>query len=170
MKHLLPLVVFLFFFSCVPTQIAPGIRDDKIMLAKKFQKKLPKQYAFIFEDSRGEGEFYYFINATYDLQENDVEWKVPFSINNETIFLSFYEGARPTKTINFVPILLNGYLISKGMSPWFEDVESSQIDHWFLVLTVSDSKNIDCLDPNHHSHKEVVKYLRALKSDYLKVV
>jgi len=168
MKQLLPLVVFLIFSSCIPIRIAPSIRDDKIMLAEKFQKKLPKKYALIFEDPKGEEEFYYFINATYDLDQDDVQWKVPFSINNETFFLSFYEVNKSTKTINFGPILINSYLTSKGIGPLFKDAESSRIDHWFLALTVSDSRDTDCLNPNHQYYKEVVNYLRALKSEYLK--
>jgi len=170
MKQLLPLVVFLIFSSCIPIRIAPSIRTEKLMLAKKFQKKLPKEYALIFEDPKDAGEFYYFINSKYNVYEENDQWKVPISINNETFFLSFYEVEKSTKTINFVPILFDGFLGSKGIDPLFQNFEYSRTGHWFLALTVSDLHDTDCLNPNYQYHKEVVNYLRALKSDYLNAV
>lgn len=170
MKQLLPLIAFFLLSSCIPIKIAPGIADHKLMLAKKFQRKLPAAYALIFEDPKDEQEFYFFINSRYTLIEQNDQLKIPLLINNETFLLSYYEVEKSTKTINFVPILLDGLLASKGMDPWFENIESTRTGHWFLVLTVSDSNNNDCLDPTYQFHKDVLDALKTLKDDYLRTI
>lgn len=170
MKQLIPLMVLFIFCSCIPLRIAPDIKDDKLMLAKKFKSKLPKEYALIFEDPKDEGEFYYFINARYELFEQNVQSNVPITIENETFFLSFYEVEIPTKTINFVPLFIDGLLMSNNQDPWFEDLEFSRNGHWYLALTVSDSHKADCLKPNYRYQKQILNYLRALRIDYLKAV
>jgi hypothetical protein len=170
MKQLLPLMALFIFCSCIPLRIAPDIKDDKLMLAKKFKSKLPKEFALIFEDPKDEGEFYYFINDRYELFEQNVQSNVPITIENEIFFMSFYEVEIPTKTINFIPIFLDGILMSNNQDPWFQDLEFSRNGHWYLAITVSDSNKTDCLKPNHHHQKKILNYLRALRIDYLKGV
>jgi len=170
MKQLIPLMILFIFSSCIPLRIAPDIKEDKLMVAKKFKSKLPKAYALIFEDPKDEGEFFYFINARYDLFEQNVQSNVPISIDNETFFLSFYEVEIPTKTINLVPILLDGFLMSEGQDPWFQQLEQTRNGHWYLALTVRDSNNADCLKPGYACQKEILDFLRELRIDYLKAV
>lgn len=138
------------------------------MVAEKFDKSLTKDYALIFEDPKDEEEFFYFINSRYDIIETNDQLIIPFYINNETFFLSYAEVEKSSKTINFVPILLDGILASKGMDPWFESLESTRTGRWFLVLTVTDINNADCLDPKHLSHKSVLDTVRNLKYAYLR--
>ena len=50
----------LFAQSCIPLKIAPNIKGEKIVNAKKFKKDLPKYQGFIFEDTKNANEFYEF--------------------------------------------------------------------------------------------------------------
>ncbi len=167
MKQLLILLGLFIFSSCIPLRIAPKIKDHKIMVAKKFKRNLPRDHAFIFEDPKNTNEFYNYINTKYALNDQDVEWNVPFIIDNEEFFFSFYETEIPTKTINLIPIVINAELEEKGHDPLLEDAEFSRIGNWYLALTVSDSTMGDCLDPNYKSREKVLKYLQDLKTEYL---
>jgi hypothetical protein len=167
MKELLPILVFFIFSSCIPLRIAPKIMDDKVMVAKKFKRSLPRNYAFIFQDPKNADEFYNFINMKFDLGYQDVEWNVPFSINDETYFLSFYETEIPTKTLNLIPIMVDFKRESNGNTPLFEDAHFSRIGNWYLVITVYNSEMRDCLEPQYESRSSVLKYLRDLRLEYL---
>lgn len=167
MKQLLILLVFFLISSCIPIRIAPKIKDYKVKVAKKFKRNLPRDYAFIFKDPKEANEFYDFINIRYQLDYQDVEWNVPFSIDDENFFLSIYETEIPTKTINLIPIFIDAGLDSNGMDPFLEDIYISRVGNWYLVLTVFDSNMKDCLKLNHKYHKKVVQYLRTLKDEYL---
>ena len=170
MKCLASILVFLIFYSsCIPLKNAPEIKEDKIMVAKKFKRKLPENYAFIFEDPKEADEFYHFINQKYELNQYNVERNVPFIINEEKYFLSFYETVIPTTTLDFVPFLIEATfeMTVEGQDSYNGEVEITRIDSWYLVLTVWDSKLDDCLEPNHKFRAEVIHYLRELKREYL---
>ena len=167
MRQLLLLLVFFIFYSCIPLRIAPTIKEDKVMVAKKFKRKLPRQHAFIFEDPKDADEFYNYINIKYELNHIDVGWNVPITIEGEKLFLSYYEVEIPSKTINLIPILIDASLNSNGYNPLFEDEEFTRIGNWYLVLTVTDSDFNDCLKPSYQYQKEIIKYLRALRIEYL---
>ena len=166
MKPLLIVLGFFMMYSCIPLRIAPTIKEDKIMLAKRFKRHLPKSYAFIFEDPKEADAFYNFINSKYALDHLDVEWNVPITINDEEVFLSFYEVEIPTKTINLIPIFIDVALNDSGIGPILENEEFSRIGHWYLALTVSDVNMKDCLEPQYKHREEVVKYLRDLRTRY----
>jgi len=167
MKHLLTILVLLIFSSCIPLRIAPTIDDDKVMLAKKIKRNLPRSYAFIFEDPKETNEFYNYINTKHELNHQDVEWNIPFIIDDEEFFFSFYEVEIPTKTINLIPIFIDAGLDSNGYDPVFEDSQFSRIGHWYIALTVSDANMDDCLKPNYKFRKEILMYLRDLRMEYL---
>ena len=167
MKTLLPLFAFLMISSCIPFKIAPQIDSDKVMIAKKFKKKLPKKYALIFEDPKEENVFYDFIGWKYQLDYDHTNTDIPITIDGRIFFMSFYETEKTTKTINLFPILLDGYLMSKGQEPWLQDVEFSRDGHWYLALIVTDIKGDDCISPKSAYRKEVLQYLRALRIEYL---
>ena len=58
MKHLLVyILMFAFFTSCTPLSFAPNIKTDKVKLAKRFKRDLPKQHGFIFEDPKKQMSF-----------------------------------------------------------------------------------------------------------------
>ena len=140
MKNYSTLLIFFLFSSCIPLRIAPNIKDNKVMIAKKFKRNLPKHYSFIFNDPKDADEFYNFIDIKYNLKHTDVQWNVPFTIDSKEYFLSFHETEIPTKTLNLIPIVIDAKLVSKGHSPLLEDVHFSRVGNWYLVLTVFDSE------------------------------
>ena len=114
------LVLLLFTTSCIPLRIAPNIKDYKIQVAKKFKRKLPKNYAFIFKDPKEADDFYNFINLKYNLNHENVEQNVPILIENRYYFLSFYESEIPSKYLNFIPFIVDACIVMM-----FDDVDSS---------------------------------------------
>lgn len=137
------------------------------MVARKFKRKLPKRHAFIFEDPKKANEFYNYINTKYELDHLDVEYNVPFIIDNKEYFFSFHETEIPDKTLNLVPMFIDATLSSQDYDPIFEDIHQTRKGNWYLVLTVSDNDFKDCLKSNYESREKVLKYLRDLKTEYL---
>jgi hypothetical protein len=167
LKPLSILLILFLISSCIPLRIAPKIKDDKVMIGKKFKRSLPRDYTFIFEDPKDADEFYNYINTKYQLKYRDVEWNVPLTIDNEKFFLSFYEVEIPTKTINLIPIIIDAKLEENGHDPILEDAEFSRRGKWYLALTITDVDMKDCLNPNYKSRNKVLKYLRGLRLEYL---
>lgn len=161
------ILLLIFTHSCIPLRIAPNIKGDKIMVAKKFKKSLPKQYSLIFNDSKDANEFYNYINTKFELNHNNVAYNVPFTLNDEKFFFSFYETEVSTKSINLVPIATDMVLESKGITPILKESEFTRVGNWYIVLTASDINNEDCLNLNHKSRVKVLKYLRELRVEYL---
>jgi hypothetical protein len=155
-------------FSCIPLRIAPTIKTDKVMVAKKFKRKLPKLYAFIFEDPKEANEFYNYVNIKYELNHENVEWNVPFEISEKLFYFSFYEVEIPNKTLNLLPIFIDGALESKDYNPIFEESYISRTGHWYLAITVSDYTFKDCLKPDYIYREAILKYLSDLRIAYLK--
>jgi len=167
MKLLILLFSILLCTSCIPVRIAPNIKEDKLILAKKFKKNLPRKHSYIFEDPKDADEFYNYINTKYELNHENVEYNVPVMINENEYFLSFHEVERVTKTINLIPFMIDAGLDSNGITPLFEDIHSSRTGNWYIVLTVSDSEIKDCLNPNYKNRQEVLAFLKKLRLEYL---
>ena len=167
MKSILLLFFLLFFTSCIPLKIAPKIENEKLIVAKKFKRTLPKKHSYVFEDPKDADEFYNYINTKYELNHEDVEYNVPVIINENEYFLSFHEVERVTKTINLIPLFIDAGLDSKGHSPVFEDMHSSRTGNWYIVLTVSDSKINDCLNPKFANREEILAFLKEMRLEYL---
>lgn len=101
MKHLLVyILMFAFFTSCTPLNFAPNIKTDKVKLAKRFKRDLPKQHGFIFEDPKEADEFYKFINTKYWLP--GINRKIPLLIDSKPYIMNVYERRRTTSTLNFI--------------------------------------------------------------------
>ena len=166
MKKLSCYLLILIAYSCIPYKIAPNIEGEKIIKAKKFKKNLPNFYGFIFEDPKNANEFYNFINAKYNLKHLNVESNVPININNETYYLCFFERERTTETINLIPFIIDADRNSKGKESLLEDFYATRTGFWYLVITVTDPKFKDCLNPNHPQHGEIVNHLKKLKDEY----
>ncbi len=167
MKSLLLLFFLLLFTSCIPLKIAPKIEAEKLIVAKKFKRTLPKKHSYVLEDPKDADEFYNYINTKYELHHEDVEYNVPVLINENEYFLSFHEVERVTKTINLLPFMIDGGLESKGYSPVFEDDHSTRKGFWYIVLTVSDSELNDCLNPEFANRQEVLAFLKTVRLEYL---
>jgi len=167
MRNILLLLSFFVLFSCIPLRIAPNIKDDKLVVAKKFKRNLPRHYALIYEDPKDANEFYNYINIKYQLNHNNVGWNVPITIQQEELFLSYYEVEIPTKTINLIPIVVDAALESNGHDPLLNDLQFSRIGNWYLALTVLDTNMKDCLNPKHKLYKKTLEYVRDVKTEYL---
>ncbi|MGC6432361.1 MAG: hypothetical protein ACON5F_15055 [Jejuia sp.] len=167
MKRLLLILPVICLNSCIPLRIAPDIETDKVMVAKKFKRKLPKQNTFIFEDPKDANEFYYYVNTKYGRNHNDVEWNVPFQLENNTFYFSFHEVEIPAKTFNILPWLIDAKRHRNGNDPLFEDKYETRRYHWYLVITVSDDAFNDCLEPNYTHRTAILEYLRQIKHEYL---
>lgn len=168
MKKSLLFIFVLSYFSCIPLRIAPKIKTDKVMVAKKFKRKLPKQNAFIFEDPKDANEFYNYVNTKHELHYQDVEFNVPFEVGNELFYFSFYEVEIPNKTLNLLPIITDLALKANDWEPVFnEDTYSSRKGNWYIAITVADDGFNDCLKPNYDEREAILSYLKAMRIEYL---
>ncbi|WP_223033488.1 hypothetical protein [Hanstruepera marina] len=168
MKKILLLLGFIIISSCIPTQIAPNIETDKVQIAKKFKRDLPKNYAFIFQDTKRANEFYNFINMKYNRKHIDVEYNVPFMVNKKTYYMSFHEREKSTQTINLIPIFVDAARESSDKSPLMQDYHVSRTGNWYIVLTVSDDDFQDCLKPEYANRDLVIHHLRELQKEYFR--
>lgn len=166
MKKFACFFLILLISSCIPVKIAPVIKGELIVKAKKFKKGLPSYYGFIFEDTKNANEFYNFINTKYDLKHINVDSNVPIIIKNKTYYLSFFERERTTKTINLLPMLVDAKLNENGHDAILEDLHTSRNGFWYLILMVTDPEIKDCLNPNYPQHQEIVNHLKKLKKEY----
>lgn len=167
MKKLTVLLLLLGTVSCIPVRFAPNIRDYKIVLAKRFKRDLPKEYAFVFEDNKEADEFYNYINTKFNLNHQNVDLNVPLRVGMQTVFMSFYERDRISETGNLIPLLIDGILISKDHDPVLEDAYSSRNAHWYILVTVTDQEFKDCLAPDYPTRQPIIAALKELKDEYL---
>ncbi|MFD1015256.1 hypothetical protein [Winogradskyella rapida] len=169
MKKVSLIILVLFVWGCIPVAVAPRFKrhDYKIMQAKKFQKDLPREIAFIFKDPKEAEEFYHYINKKYQLQHNNVGYNVPFQLQNQTLYLSYHETQRTDKKINVPLAAIDSKRKSNGNSALFEGHYVSRTGHWYLALTVYDNNIKNCLKENHPLRAETIAYLKALKAEYL---
>ncbi len=167
MRSLIFALLSLLAVSCIPIRIAPIIKEDKIMKANKFKRKLPKRYSFIFEDPKEANEFYNYINTKFQLDFQDVDWDVPFELDNIVYYMSFYETEIPNKTLNLIPFLIDAKLDNSGIDPIFEDSYVSRHENWFVVITVNNDDSTDCLHPNYENRQKIIAYFKNLRKEYL---
>lgn len=174
MRLLLPLFCLVFLAqSCIPLRIAPEIEDYKIARGKKFKRSLSKRQMFIFENPKDENHFYDYINIKFQLEHLKVFDDIPFSIDDEQYFFAWYEVEISDKTFNLAPALidvaLNGVLGNDEFEPYMlESVDSfHRKGNWYIALEVYSDTEKDCLVSGVLSREIVLKYLRALKQEYL---
>ncbi len=153
--------------SCIPLQIAPNIDGAKVYKGKKFKRKLPKQHVYVFEDPKDANEFYTYINAKYKIDYDDGGGNLPITINNKKYYLTFYEVERNTKTVNLIPMMIDGIIEEKGSSPMLENFHYSRSGAWYIALTVSDDHFNDNLKENDPNRKQIIQYLDNLRNEYL---
>ena len=169
MRKLLQLIVCLVFISsCIPLRIAPNIKDYKLAFGKRFKKGLPKKTVFIFEDPKEANEFYNYVNTKFQLSDYYVDVEVPFDVQGNNYFFSFYEVEIPTKTINLVPLILDGVLTqASDMDPVFDELYATRTGNWYIAIEVFSETENDCLLESSVSRDIVLPYLRNLKNEYL---
>jgi len=153
--------------SCIPVRIAPNIDTHKIMLAKKFKRKLPRETSFIFEDPKQAYEFYNYINTKFQLNDTNVGMNTPFEIEGKTYYLTYLEAEKITETINIPLALIDAKRENNGNSRLFEGSYSSRTGEWYLVLSIHDDNLKNCLLDDYPNKQRVVAYLEAMRQEYL---
>lgn len=167
MKYLSAFLLFVLFTSCIPVKIAPHIKEDKVVKARKFKKGRSNDYAFVFKDTKDAGAFYDYINTKFERDNEQVDSNVPFLINKKPYFFSFSEIEKTTKTINLLPFFIDAALDNKDMDPMFEDSYTSHFGNWYILIQVYDIYDRDCLHPEYPDRIGIVHYLKALRIEYL---
>jgi len=154
MRNFLLVLLAISITSCIPVSFAPDFHNKgyKVKKAKKFKRKLPEQQAFIFEDTKEADEFYNFINTKFELNDLDVDYEVPFRIEGNLYYLSFYEIEKITTAIDLFNLT---------------DEFVHELGSWYIVITVIDNDSNDCLKESHPKHTLILKYLKDLKQEYL---
>ncbi|MFV0539923.1 MAG: hypothetical protein ACK5MZ_01625 [Aestuariibaculum sp.] len=166
-KYLMFFFVSTLAIACIPVRFAPNIDDYKIVSAKKFKRNLPKRNTFVFEDPKNANEFYSYINTKYELNHIDVEWNVPFTINNTEYYFSFYEVERVDETINILPIATDAILEKNNIDPVLENIYTTRKGNWYIAIVVSNSEMKDCLKTGNPDYEAILQYLKDIKYEYL---
>ncbi|PIB30438.1 hypothetical protein [Maribacter sp. 4G9] len=161
------LILLLLSTSCIPIRIAPSIKNYSITKGKKFKKQLPKRQMFIFEDPKSANEFYNYINTKYSLNDFDVWLDVPFVVDGKEFLFSFYEVEIPTKTVNLVPLAIDGVLHSAEIDPVMDTLYETRKGNWYIGIEVYDANDKDCLVEDFEYRKDIIEYLALLKNEYL---
>lgn len=165
-KSLLLLTSLLFLQSCIPLRVAPEIEDYKVTKGDTFERTLPEREMFVFEDPKDINHFYHYVDTKFQLNKEKVYDDVPFQIDGAQYFFSWYETEIPTKKLNLGGMFVDAVFWAAGMGPVVNDYASRK-GHWYIAMEVySDTEN-DCLRTTSLSREAVLKYLRALKHEYL---
>jgi len=162
-------LLLLLITSCIPTKIAPKFKDEgfKISNAKKFDKSLYKEMAYIFIDPKDADEFYNYIDFKYQLNGIDVGANVPIKLQNQKLFLSYQEIDKEDELFNLPLALIDAKRESNGNTKLFEDSYEYRKGYWYIVLTVYDKNLNNCLNNDHKLRLDVIKYLKLLQEEYL---
>lgn len=167
MKLLLIGLLSLILTSCIPVKKAPLIQSYKVMVAKKFHRKLPKRFAFVFRDPKEANEFYHFIESRFESNFDNFQWNVPISVNGTMHNFTIYEVERSSTRVNLIPIFIDLALRSNEKETIFEDDYSTRSENWYFAITVSEDDFSDCLKSNDAHKLEVLEFLDFLRLSYL---
>lgn len=168
MRKAIAIVLGLVFFNaCIPLRIAPTISDYKLTEGKRFKKGLPEKTVFAFEDPKDAEAFYNYINIKYQLEDYYVDVEVPFKIDDNEYFLSFYEVEIPDKSLNLLTMAVDVALVASDSEPILSDSYATRDGNWYIAIEVFSATEKDCLHENSPSRAEVLSYLRAIKEEYL---
>jgi len=169
MKNPLIILLVITFTSCIPTKIAPKFKNKgyKVMVAKKFQRQLPKKTSFVFKDPKNANEFYQYINKKYNLNNKDVGFNVPFKFENETLYLTYHEAEREDETLNLGVIATDLVIEKNTGTSLLQDAYTSRKGHWYIIISVHDNNVKNCLLDKHPMKSKVIQYLKDLKQEYL---
>jgi len=170
MKYVSAALLAFFFVSCIPLQIAPNFEGGKIFPPKKFKKQLPHNYVYAFEDPKDANEFFEYMNAKFQIVYDDTTGNIPIEIDNKIYYLTFYEVARSTKTVNLIPMAIDAGLEENGYTPVLEEAHETRIGKWFITLTITDEDLQDALKPEYENHKNVLAYADTMREEYLNTV
>ena len=163
--QLLLLIVILALTSCIPTKVAPRFKnkDYKVMLAKKFKRKLPRETSFIFKDTKRDGEFHNYINSKFGEKNRTYGNEYKITIDNKSYYFSYSETDKEDQTANLVPLFIDVTLNTTIL----QDAYTSRKGHWYILITIYDDALKNCLVDKHPLRNEMISYLKNLKKEYL---
>ncbi|WP_299117017.1 hypothetical protein [uncultured Winogradskyella sp.] len=169
MKRILIILVSLTTISCIPYKIAPKFKNEdyKVIKAKKFQRKLPRETSFIFKDPKNADEFYNYINKKFNLNHHNVGLNTPFLLNDKTFYLSYTEIERTDESLILPFAITDLKRSSNGNDSIFEDNYTTRKGYWYIILTVYDEDLKNCLLDKHPMRSDAIRYLKSLKQEYL---
>jgi len=166
-------LVFILFNSCIPLNIAPNIKDYKIIRGNRIKRSLPKKTVFVFEDTKDADEFYSYVNTKYNLEDYYVDVQVLFCIQGKTHYFSFYEFEEKDKTLNLVPLVIdvafNQALQNEDFEPIIMTDDNTLVrkGNYYIAIEVFSDSEKDCLLEEYAERAAVLMYLRNLKKEYL---
>ncbi len=167
MKYVLIFLFPVIMSSCISIQKAPKIDTYKLLVAKKFQRKLPKRYAFVFHDPKGANDFYYFIESRFKSNFDNFQWNVTVTIKGRIHNFTIYEVEKSTKTVNLIPIFADLVRHAKDKEALFRDQYSTRSGSWYFAITVTENDYTDCLKSNDAHRQEVLEFLDFLRLSYV---
>lgn len=167
LKRLLWLSFCFSMISCFPVKVAPRIDGAKMFKGKKFSKQLPKQQVYVFEDPKNANEFYYYINAKFGMDYDEIGGNVPVSLSGKNHYLTFYEVERKTKVVNLVPTVVEVIIKSQEEDPILSEIQIQRSGTWYIALTVTDDDLSDNLKGEDPARSSIVAYLDGLRNEYL---
>ena len=167
MKKLFILLVPFIITSCISLRKAPSNFTYRIEVAKKFKRQFPKELAYIFEDPKDANQFYKYINTKFQLNDTDVGYNVPITIDNKSYFITYHEAEIADKKLNLLGIAVDATLAVNDLDPVFDQGYVKRNGHWFLALTVYDENNNNCLKSKYPERKNVLDFLNLLQNEYL---
>jgi len=114
--------------------------------------------AFVFENNKKIIPFQQFLAIHYQLQTLNQK-EIPFAINGEHFTLHMYDVAEMEKHINLSDFVM------KDQIP---DVSKMGNQSDFIVLSVVNDKNEDCLSEGSLYQNIIIQYLKNLKTAYFR--
>jgi len=153
--------------------MAPTIKEYKLVKGKRFKNGLPKKTTYIFEDPKNHGEFYDYINTKYQLNDYFVDVEVPFQLEGETYYFSFYEVVKKSKALFLLPLATDVAYHAATRAEEFEPMVANgnnsilEGHSFYIAMEVYSDIEKDCLLPGYENQKQVLAYLHALKEEYL---
>jgi hypothetical protein len=112
--------------------------------------------AFVFENNKEIIPFQQFLVVKYNLQTLN-QREIPFRINEEFFLLHVYDSDETVKYINTFDFVM------KNQIP---DSSKMGLQADFIVMSVTNKNNEDCLSDGSLYQNIVIKYLKNLKQAY----
>lgn len=154
------LVAFLFFTAIL---VSCGIQKPKYFIEDYVLVPNGKEIlgstgltAFVFENNKKNIPFQQFLAIKYKLQTLN-EREIPFVLNNTNFILHVYDRDETLKYINTFDFAV------KNQIP---DLSKMGNQDDFIVLSVTNDTNEDCLNDNSLYQNSTIKYLQNLKEAY----
>ncbi len=158
-KRKLSFLIFIIFFINCGIHKPKYIIEDYVLVpnAKEIlgNKGLT---AFVFENNKRILTFQQFLINRFNLETFN-QREIPFTINEERFILHVYDSDETAKYINTFDFILKEQIPDASKM-------GNQSD--FIVLSVVNDKNEDCLNDNSLYQNIVIKYLKNLKEEYFK--